>query len=71
MQTENLLLELFSPQSWTLASSETPDDIPTTIENGVYSLIPTTQCHIEAKGPALAARMWFTSPVCHPSWRIS
>jgi len=55
--------EIFTPMSWTLNSKEISDDIPTTIEDGVYSLIPTTSCHVKSDGDEQADSIWFSTPV--------
>ncbi|KDR80872.1 hypothetical protein GALMADRAFT_135962 [Galerina marginata CBS 339.88] len=56
--------DIFSPMSWTLGTSkETPDDIPETIEDGIYSLIPTTGCHVKSIGDDQIHTIWFTSPI--------
>ncbi|KDQ16906.1 hypothetical protein BOTBODRAFT_219380 [Botryobasidium botryosum FD-172 SS1] len=54
--------DLFSPQSWTLASPATPGFSPE-IKNGVYTLLPTTECNVIANDDAMASRIWFTTPV--------
>ncbi|PPR04505.1 hypothetical protein CVT24_013111 [Panaeolus cyanescens] len=55
--------DIFSPMSWTLYSQGTPDDIPISIENGVYSLIPTTTCHLASTTDEQVDVIWFTTPV--------
>ncbi|KAF9046654.1 acyl transferase/acyl hydrolase/lysophospholipase [Panaeolus papilionaceus] len=55
--------DIFSPMSWTLSSQDTPDDIPDSIENGVYSLIPTTGCHVKCTTDEQVDTVWFTTPV--------
>ncbi|KAF5360636.1 hypothetical protein D9756_004637 [Leucocoprinus leucothites] len=54
--------DIFSPMSWTLFSAETPE-IPEKIENGVYTLISTTETHVRANGSDMATSIWFTTPV--------
>ncbi|PPQ86546.1 hypothetical protein CVT25_007204 [Psilocybe cyanescens] len=56
--------DIFSPMSWTLGiTSETPDDIPESIEDGVYSLIPTSGCHVKAVSDEQVHSLWFTTPI--------
>lgn len=57
------MVDIFSPMSWTLSSQDTPDDIPDSIENGVYSLIPTTGCHVKCTTDEQVDTVWFTTPV--------
>ncbi|KAF5360891.1 hypothetical protein D9756_004636 [Leucocoprinus leucothites] len=53
--------DIFSPMSWTLSSSETPD-IPDKIENGAYTLVSTTETHVQANSSDIATSIWFTTP---------
>jgi len=58
-----VVLDIFTPMSWTLSSTDTPDDIPDTIEDGVYSLIPTSDCHLKSTSDEQVYNIWFTTPV--------
>jgi len=49
--------------NWTLTSGHNLGDIPTTIDDGVYSLIPTNSCHIKSTGDEQADILWFSTPV--------
>ena len=50
--------------SWTLSSTQdTPDDIPDTIQDGVYTLIPTSACQVASLTHDQAHIIWFTTPV--------
>ena len=49
--------------SWTLGSADTPDDIPDMIEDGVYSLIPTSDCHLKSTSDEQVYNIWFMTPV--------
>ncbi|KAJ7241094.1 hypothetical protein C8J57DRAFT_1085343 [Mycena rebaudengoi] len=53
--------DLFSPHSWTLTTKETPD-LPTTTENGVYTLISTTGCNVVSETNELSSQIWFSTP---------
>ncbi|KAJ6553081.1 acyl transferase/acyl hydrolase/lysophospholipase, partial [Mycena capillaripes] len=53
--------DLFSPQSWTLTTKEAPE-LPTTTENGVYTLLSTTGCNIVSETNELSSRIWFSTP---------
>ncbi|KAJ3516977.1 hypothetical protein NLJ89_g797 [Agrocybe chaxingu] len=56
--------DIFTPMSWTLSNyKETPDDIPINIEDGVYSLIPTTNCHLKSTTDEQVDIIWFSTPV--------
>ena len=61
----NKFLDIFTPMSWTLSSTDTPDDIPDTIEDGVYSLIPTSDCHLKSTSDEQVYNVWFTTPVSY------
>jgi hypothetical protein len=50
--------------SWTLSSTQdTPDDIPDTIQDGVYTLVPTSGCKVASETHDQAQTIWFTTPV--------
>jgi len=50
--------------SWTLSSTQdTPDDIPDTIQDGVYTLISTSACQVASLTHDQAHTIWFTTPV--------
>ncbi|KDQ16907.1 hypothetical protein BOTBODRAFT_30286 [Botryobasidium botryosum FD-172 SS1] len=54
--------DLFSPQSWTLASPETPG-FSSDIKSGVYTLLSTNECNVIAESDTTASQIWFTTPV--------
>lgn len=56
--------DLFTPMSWTLSSTQdTPEDIPDTIQDGVYTLVPTSACQVASLTHDQAQTIWFTTPV--------
>jgi hypothetical protein len=54
--------DIFTPMSWTLSSAETPD-MPSKIDNGVYTLVSTTEIHVQSRNSDIASEIWFTTPV--------
>ncbi|KAF9553084.1 phospholipase [Agrocybe pediades] len=55
--------DLFCPMSWTLSSGTQTAEIPKSIDDGVYSLVPSGRCHVESKGDDQKTELWFTTPV--------
>ncbi|KAF8158515.1 acyl transferase/acyl hydrolase/lysophospholipase [Crassisporium funariophilum] len=55
--------DIFTPMSWTLSSKDTPDDIPESIQDGVYSLTPTSSCHVKSTNDEQVHAIWFSTPV--------
>ncbi|KAJ2921098.1 hypothetical protein H1R20_g15995, partial [Candolleomyces eurysporus] len=56
--------DLFSPMAWALTEgSDMPADIPDTIEDGVYTLTTSEECHLHAKSDEQTDTIWFTTPV--------
>lgn len=53
---------LFTPNHWTLASEDTPD-IDDTVQDGIYTILPTSTASVVAKDADLASKIWIKSPV--------
>ncbi|TFK24383.1 phospholipase [Coprinopsis marcescibilis] len=55
--------DLFSPSSWSIGDSvETSSENAGKVEDGVYTLTPTTECDLTSESNEQTDKIWFTTP---------